>query len=243
MAQLGTALALRGPGMGRATVRRMGGRWLVGGALLCVCVASTSPARAQSGASGLRPGPVRVRLAIGPNVHGEFGRRAGDGFARLQALGLDAPHIFGHAAAELDHRLGAHVRLGIAAGVSWRSAGREETVSVAAPRDIRSTWRYGYGEAYAVIGTGRLLGALWLDTGARIALGGGSTSWTIGEEAARAPIVRASAAFEIALLVRGRGVALTAGYALVRSGRMGPAELSFDYSHLFVTVGFVGAFG
>jgi len=126
--------------------------------------------------------------------------------------------------------------------VSWRSAGREEGTRGVAPRDIQSTWRYGYAESYTAIGVGRRYGSLRLETGGRLSVGGGWTTWTIDSEAASAPIVRASAAFEVALLVRGRGAALRAGYALVRSGSMGPADLYFDYSHVFVDVGAVVAF-
>jgi len=213
------------------------GRWV----LMIGLLSAASGAAAQE---RTEPGRGRFRLALGPTIHGDFLRRSDDGFAQLQAIGLKAPHLFGHVVAELDLRVASSIRIGVAGGVAWRSAGRIEATGGVAPRDIESSWQRGYGEAYAVVGAGRWLGPVWMDLGARASLGGGRTTWRMEEAQHHAPIVRGTLALEAAFLVHGElGVAARLGYALVRSGAMGPAELYFDHSHLFFDLGIARTFG
>ncbi len=212
------------------------GRLVVIGAL-----AFASAAAAQERAE---PRRARLRVGLGTTIHGNFLRRGDDGFGQLQAVGLKAPYLFGHVVAELDLRLAQGVRAGMAGGFAGRSAGREESVSGVAPREIESTWRRGYGEVFLVVGTGRELGPLWMEVGARVSVGGGLTTWRLGGARHTAPIVRSALAVEGVFLAHGEvGLTLRLGYALVRSGAMGPAQLYFDYSHLFFDVGLARTFG
>lgn len=204
-----------------------------------LAVASTGVAQERP-----EPGRARVRLALGTTIHGDFLRRGDDGFAQLQAVGLQAPYLFGHVVGELDLRVAPGLRVGLAGGFAGRSAGRVESVRGVPPRNIESTWRRGYGEGFLVVGAGGQAGPLWMDLGARLSVGGGLTTWRMEGARHTAPIVRGTVALEGAILARGRvGVGIRFGYALVRSGAMGPAQLYFDHSHLFFDVGIVRTFG
>ena len=197
----------------------------------------TSVAAAESPTDGpSTTKSVRLRLALGTGFHVRQLRRGDDGLAQLDATGQQPPVVFGQALAQLDIAVADPLRIGVAGGTSWRTSDRASSL---VPRRIESHWRYGYAEALVVLGKRRRVGRVTSDLGARLSLGGGTTTWTQDGETTRAPLVRTSLAFEGVFLFRyGVGLGVRAGYALARSGAMGPADVFFDYSGLFIDFGF-----